>query len=268
MPESPPGAVYDADAIFRENGPIEPCFVNEAVHALMRALPLDPDEPTAWYARRVKSALRAIVGMHPRDTTELMLSVQAVAAHYAAMACWRLGMNLRAPHGDSTRHLTGAANAARTFDAMVKALERRQAKPLSVPVGRPPPRAWPPDDALDLAAYWEARISCGLHEAPRVPSGRADPDPVEWTPRALDVAHEMEARQRTEDENRGLDIANTDGILPGGGMVVPEDPTPSQLAYLARRTGLMYRREYAGNVRGGLRALPKIRPLRPGDFVP
>jgi hypothetical protein len=262
MPDSPADAFYDPDAIYHEDGPIDPGFVNEAVHMLMRALPLDPDEPAAWYARRVKSALRALAGMNPRDTTELMLGVQAIAAHYAAMACWRLGMNLRAPHGDSTRHLTSAANAARTFDAMVKALERRQAKPLSVPVGRPAPRPWPANDAPDLAAYWEGRIGGREGRAP------IEDDPVSWTPEALAVAHGMAAREQAHEENRGLDIANTEGILPGGGMIVPADPTPPQSAYLARRMGLMYKREYAENLRRGIHALPKIRPVRPGDVIP
>jgi hypothetical protein len=78
----------------------------------------------------------------------------------------------------------------------------------------------------------------------------------------------MLARERFEAENEGLDLANTAGILPGGGMIVPEEPTPPQLAYLARRHGLMLKRERAENLRNGSQALPKIRPIRAGDFIP
>ena len=51
-------------------------------------------------------------------------------------------------------------------------------------------------------------------------------------------------------------------------MIMPEEPTPPQLAYLARRNALRLRREYAENRRRGLNVLPKIRPIRPGDFIP
>jgi hypothetical protein len=51
-------------------------------------------------------------------------------------------------------------------------------------------------------------------------------------------------------------------------MIVPEDPTPQQVAYMSRRSGLMYRREYEDNLRRGIRAFPKIRPIRPGDMIP
>ena len=78
----------------------------------------------------------------------------------------------------------------------------------------------------------------------------------------------MLERSRAEAENEGLDIAHTDGIFPGGGMIVPEKVTPQQEAYLARRLGLSVKQERAENLRNGIDALPKIRPLRPGDFVP
>ena len=81
-------------------------------------------------------------------------------------------------------------------------------------------------------------------------------------------ADEFCERQRVEKENEGLDIANTEGILPGGGMIMPADPTPQQAAYMARRLALMYRREHQENLRKGIKTMPVIRPIRTGDLIP
>ena len=89
-----------------------------------------------------------------------------------------------------------------------------------------------------------------------------------WTPEALAIADEMREKERIEEENKGLDIANTEGIRPDGSIIMPEDPTPNQAAYIARRLGLMYKREYQANLKQGLKIMPKIRPLRTGDLVP
>ena len=37
---------------------------------------------------------------------------------------------------------------------------------------------------------------------------------------------------------------------------------------MARRLGLAYRREYEENLRKGIKKIPKIRPIRPGDLIP
>jgi len=210
------------------------------------------------------AALMGLSALHPRDEIEVMLGIQSLCAYHAAAACWHLGMNHHHPRGSGLRHFAAAASAARTFDTLLKALERRQAKPLSVPVGRPPPRAWPDQDPTAAIRRLEHRCRRGERETG--PDGAASPGVV-WTPEALSLADDMLERERTEVENEGLDIANTEGILPGGGMIVPKDPTPQQEAYIARRLVLGLKQERAENLRNGIRALPKIRPIRPGDFV-
>jgi len=266
-PDTDPAPPYDPYAIFDEDGPINPSFMREAVRTLMRTMPLDPVEPPAWAHRRMHSAMLALAALHPRDEIEVLLAIQALAACQAAAACWRIGMNHHRPNGDSTRHLTSAANAARTFDALLKALERRQAKPLAVPPGRPPSRVWPDQDPTRFMLVWEDRCRQG-HDAvpPEEPSLPELPDI--WTPHALAVAAQLRDQARIEAENEGLDLANTQDILPGGGMIVPPDPTPQQQAYMARRLGLSYQQERDDNMRRGSQALPKIRPLRPGDLIP
>jgi hypothetical protein len=259
---------YDPDPLFSLNGPVNPICVDEAVRTLIRALPLgDTAEPSAWAYRRMFAAMQALAALHPRDEIEIMLGVQALSAYHAAAANWRIGMNLRRPHGDSTRHVTTAASAARTFDTLLKAIERRQAKPLALPPGYPPPREWPPQNPAAFMIAQETRLQHGQHDPE--PERPAPPLPTaEWTPDAIALAHEIIEQDRIEDENRGLDIANTEGIRPDGSIIMPEDPTPQQEAYIARRLGLAYKREYAENLRNGSKKLPKIRPLRTGDLVP
>jgi hypothetical protein len=258
---------YDRDAIFHTNGPLHPAFMEEAIRALFRALPIDPGEPPRWAHRRMDSAIVGLSALHPRDEVEVMLSVQALSAYHAATACWRIGMNQRRPNGDSTRHISAAATAARTFETMLRALERRQAKALFIPIGRSAPRVWAPRDATANVRYWEDR--CREGEDVPLPDRVHRPDlPVAWTPEALAMVRHMRERDENAAEDAGLDIANTLGILPNGGMIVPEDPTPQQVAYMSRRSGLMYRREYEDNLRRGIRAFPKIRPIRTGDLIP
>ena len=259
--ETPP---YDRHAIFHDNGPFDPCVMDEAVCTIMRNLPLDADEPRGRANRRMRSVLCSLSALHPRDEPEIMLGVQALCAYHAAAACWRIGMNLRHPHGDSTRHITTAATAARTFDSMLRALERRQAKPLSVPIGRPAPRAWPKPDMEAETQYWEQRCSQVETAGPPVPTGQI----TAWTPEEVEFVTAFKERERIEKENAGLDIANTEGILPGGGMILPEDPTPNQAAYMERRLRLIYFREHEENLRLGNGKKIKFRPIRTGDLIP
>lgn len=213
----------------------------------------------------MNAALLGLTALHPRDEIEVMLAVQAMAAYHAATACWHIGMNHHRPNGDSTRHITTAATAARTFDTMLRALERRQAKPLFIPVGRPAARTW--DDPHPTPIIQELAERCRLDETPPEPADR-DEAPVIWTPEDLAAADAHIERERAEAENDGLDIANTEGILPGGGMILMEDPTPQQAAYMGRRLALMYRREHEEDLRKGITTMPRIRAIRPGDLIP
>lgn len=262
MPNTEPASPqYDRLAIFDPDGPIQPDFMAECVRTLFRTLPLETGEPEHWRNRRMQSALIGLAALHPRDEIEVMLGVQAMSAYHAAAACWRLGMNHHRPHGDSTRHMTAAGSAARTFDSLLKALERRQAKPLSIPVGRPPPQEWPSRADGIFMPSWNPICE----RAARDPVQRDTP-PV-WTIDAISIAEAMRADAEREEENQGLDLANTEGILPGGGMIVPEDPTPEQTAYLSRRLMLGLRRAYQENLRQGIDKLPTLPRIRPGDLI-
>jgi hypothetical protein len=257
---------YDPDALFHEDGPINPIFVTESVRTMIRAMPhTDRAEPMGWSYRRMFAAMRALAALHPRDEIELMLGVQALCAYQAASALWRVGMNLRHPAGDSTRHITTAASAARTFDTLLKAIERRQVKPLAVPVGRPAPRQWPSQDPAALILKFEQRCREGEDGST---AGHQDAPAIVWTPETMALANQIAEQDRIEEENHGLDLANTEGIRPDGSIIMPEHPTPQQDAYIARRVGLRMKREWAENQRKGIKEYPRIRPLRAGDLVP
>lgn len=261
-----PAPFYDRAAIFHEAGPFNPHFMHESVRTLMRSLPLDPSEPKGWQDRRMYSALLGLSALHPRDEIEVMLGVQAMSAYHAAAACWRIGMNHHCPNGDSTRHITTAATAARTFDTMLRALERRQVKPLAIPIGRPDAQDWADCDPPEMTMQkWVDR--CSRDKFGADPSAQSEPA-IAWTPMQLAAADAFLEQERIQRENQGLDLANTEGILPGGGMIFPENPTPQQDAYMARRVGLMYKREYEENLRKGIKKYPKIRGIKPGDLIP
>jgi hypothetical protein len=85
--EPEPEPDYNRDAIFEENGPINPLFMTEAVRTLFRALPIDPDEPKSWANRRMATTLQALAAQHPRDEIEVMLGVQSLCAFHAAALC-------------------------------------------------------------------------------------------------------------------------------------------------------------------------------------
>jgi hypothetical protein len=255
---------YNPLAIFDPDSPINPHFMDEAVRTLMRALPLDPEEPEAWRHRRMHCALIGLAGLHPRDEIEVMLAVQALCAYHAAGTAWYLGMNQRRPCGDNVRHVSAANASARTFDTLLRALERRQARPLTPPPGRPPPQAWPPANSTAVMQATEARVNQA--------GAAADPCiEVVWNQRQVEIAEQVVQQAQTDWENEGLDLANTEGILPGGGMIMPEFPTPQQEAYMGRRLVLAMQRDYQTNLKNGLTgaaARPKIRLLRIGDLIP
>ena len=130
-----------------------------------------------------------------------MLGVQAMSAYHAAAACFRIGMNLTGgPNGHSTRHITAACSAARAFDTMLRAIERRQAKPLAIPVGRPAPRLW--DDApnpTDVIRYWEEIVVAdAARPKTRTHRSAPPPGPRKPSPPSTPTANASASKKRTK----------------------------------------------------------------------
>jgi hypothetical protein len=252
---------FSPDDIFSDQSPIDPGFMDEAIRNVIQSLPLSGPEPAAWIQRRMHCALIMLAALYPRDETEVALAVQAVSAYHAAASCWHWAMNLPADQlAERHRHRAAAGSSARTFDTLLKSLERRQAKPLTVPPGRPEPRTWGPMQTQPFIERLESRVAQEDDRPPLLPA--------HWSKEAIAAAEAISEQHRFGDDNAGLDLANTDGILPGGGMIVPENPTPQQAAYLARRLRLMYQREHRENLRNGVKTPIRIRGFRTGDLIP
>jgi hypothetical protein len=255
----PAPANYGPEPIYQPNGPISPLFMTEAVRTLMRALPLDDAEPEAWRNRRQRCAMIALAGLNPRDPTEVMIGVQALCAYHAATNLWFLGMNFRRPAGGNIRYTAAAASTARTFDSLLKALERRQAKPIPPPQDPPPPRDWDEIPPAEVVTAWSGRCAGTNDNLPE--------DPTKWTRPLFEAARPYLDQAREDYDNQGLDLENTPGILPGGGMIIPANPTEAQQAYLARRYAMMIRRMYRENLAKGIDAYPVPPTVRTGDLL-
>jgi hypothetical protein len=91
---------------------------------------------------------------------------------------------------------------------------------------------------------------------------------VVWSLQQVAEAEKLRAAEEFAEDYKDLDLANTPGILAGGGIIVPEDPTPAQTAYMTRRYALNMRDTYRATLRAGQTTLPKITPVRVGDLIP
>ncbi len=264
-PSAPPEPPYDRDALFRPDGPLNPVFINDTLRSLMRALPHDPDESDRFRTNRMYGSLCALSGMYPRDEIEMMYAAAAVMAFHASAACYRLGMNGAQPNGENTRHITAAGSSIRTFDSLIKGLERRQTRPMAMPQG---PRDWshvtPADNILLLE-----RLARGEGETLAAPPIRTAPNqapqifvrPIQeiaiaepvWTPEMI--------RNARADLDRDLPPA-IEGVQPDGSIIVPENPTPEQEAYIVQRL--------LDNSRADVRSGGRLRipPIRAGDRIP
>ena len=100
---------------------------------------MEPGERRLYRNRRICAAIRAVQALAPRDETELMLAVDAVTAHFQAAVHWRASTDDALTQAESLRHLSAAAAATRVFDSMLRAIERRQARPMAESPSRPTP---------------------------------------------------------------------------------------------------------------------------------
>lgn len=237
--------------------------MSDALRTLMRAMPIDPAEADLYRERRQYAATVALSTLAPRDEIEVMIGVQAVAAFQAAAACWRLGMNHHLPNGDSVRHISAAATAARAFDTLVKALERRQARSMAAV---DEPKDWSSIDPMGEMKRLADRVR--RPERPLGRRSRGKAAPPAWPEAATSLVTAMREQERIETEQQDPDPAEVEGVRPDGSMIVPEDPTPEQEAYLSRRLGRGYRQEWEDSVAEGRPRVPKLRVVKPGDIIP
>ena len=78
--------------------------------------------------RQIAATIHAMMGIAPRDELEGMLAAQIVAAHNAAMECYRRAMIPEQSFEGRSENLTQAGKLARTVAALVEALNRHRGK--------------------------------------------------------------------------------------------------------------------------------------------
>lgn len=98
-------------------------LTNQTVQALW-VKSASPDERD----RQLSATVAALIGIAPKDELEAMMAAQMIAAHNAAMECYR-----RAMHSDQTfegrrENLAQANRLSRSFAALVETLDRHRGK--------------------------------------------------------------------------------------------------------------------------------------------
>jgi hypothetical protein len=78
--------------------------------------------------RQLFVAVTGLMAFKPTDEIEGMLAAQAMAAHHAAMDCWRRAILNDQPFEFSQALRKAAANASRTFVELLSALDRKRGK--------------------------------------------------------------------------------------------------------------------------------------------
>ena len=78
--------------------------------------------------QQMSAALAGLIGIAPRDELEGMMSAQLIAAHSAAMECYRRAMIGEQTFEGRRENLTQANKLSRTFSELLDALNRHRGK--------------------------------------------------------------------------------------------------------------------------------------------
>lgn len=78
--------------------------------------------------KQVSAVLVALMGIAPKDELEGMMAAQLVAAHNAAMECYRRAMIGEQSFEGRRENLTQANKLSRTYAALIEALNRHRGK--------------------------------------------------------------------------------------------------------------------------------------------
>lgn len=78
--------------------------------------------------RRAQAAIAALIGVAPKDELEAMMAAQLIAAHSAAMECYRRAMIPDQTFEGRRENLNQANKLSRTWTALLEALNRYRGK--------------------------------------------------------------------------------------------------------------------------------------------
>jgi hypothetical protein len=100
--------------------PSDPAFLDHLIATLAGTWPDGSAE------ERRDAALAALQALQPRDMIEAMLAARMIAAHHATMDGYRRAMQPGVSDAEAVRLRNNAIAAARSFDAALRTLEKRQ----------------------------------------------------------------------------------------------------------------------------------------------
>lgn len=144
-------------------------FVSLLIDTLALLVPGDKSDKQAT---RRDIARLLFESMNPGDAMEAMLCARAIAAQCAALDTYRRGLQPDLSDEKAVRIINAANGAARSFDAALRALDKRrkeaaQTKPVSVsrprPVNSQSARPQPPPQRSDERSIWQPS---DLHDTP------------------------------------------------------------------------------------------------------
>jgi hypothetical protein len=139
--------------------------------------------------KQLSATVAALMGIAPKDELEGMLAAQLVAAHNAAMECYRRAMIGEQSFEGRRENLTQANKLSRTYAALVEALNRHRGKgQQKVTV-----------EHVHVHAGGQAVV--GMVAASGQPGG-GDASKVEEQPHAKQIAHAPEPAMPCPDESR------------------------------------------------------------------
>jgi hypothetical protein len=168
-------------------------LANQAVQALWlkNSSPEERD-------KQFSATLAAFVGIAPKDEPEGMMAAQLVAAHNAAMECYRRAMIGEQTFEGRRENLAQANKLSRTYAALLEALNRHRGKgQQKVTV-----------EHVHVHAGGQAVV--GMVAAPGQPGG-GDRSNLEEQPHAKQIAHALEPTLPSPDAGRDAVPVARDG---------------------------------------------------------
>jgi hypothetical protein len=180
-------------------------LANQAVQALWVK-----NSDTKTRDKQLSATVAALVGIAPKDELEGMMAAQLIAAHNAAMECYRRAMIGEQTFEGRSENLNQANKLSRTWATLLEALNRHRGKgQQKVTV-----------EHVHVHAGGQAVV--GMVERP----GGGDCGKSEEQPHAKQIAHAPESALRGQDEARDAVPVARDG----------ERPVPDARRSLARRS--------------------------------
>lgn len=148
--------------------------------------------------KQLSATVAALMGIAPKDELEGMMAAQLVAAHNAAMECYRRAMIGEQSFEGRRENLTQANKLSRTYAALVEALNRHRGKgQQKVTV-----------EHVHVHAGGQAMV--GMLAAPGKPGG-GDVNTIEEQPHAMQIAHAPEPALPCPDPCRDAVLLARDG---------------------------------------------------------